>query len=103
MRWWKYGIATKTVTMTIHQTIISIVHHRKQEMMENIISGPFFPVPYKAGATLTRPAHIHMRISETTMQDLVTQVYFKGDKHIAEDMSSSDPRSLHRILDISHE
>jgi catechol 1,2-dioxygenase len=59
------------------------------------------PVPYKAGATLTRPAHIHMRISETTMQDLVTQVYFKGDKHIAEDMSSSDPMSLHRILDIS--
>ena len=59
------------------------------------------PVPYKAGATLTRPAHIHMRISETKMQDLVTQVYFKGDKHIAEDMSSSDPRSLHRILDIS--
>ena len=59
------------------------------------------PVPYKAGATLTRPAHIHMRISETKMQDLVTQVYFKGDKHIAEDMSSSDPRSLNRILDIS--
>jgi len=59
------------------------------------------PVPYKAGATLTRPAHIHMRISETKMQDLVTQVYFKGDQHIAEDMSSSDPRSLHRILDIS--
>ena len=59
------------------------------------------PVPYQAGATLTRPAHIHMRISETKMQDLVTQVYFKGDKHIAEDMSSSDPKSLHRILDIS--
>jgi catechol 1,2-dioxygenase len=59
------------------------------------------PVPYKAGATLTRPAHIHMRISETKMQDLVTQVYFKGDKHIAEDMSSSDPRSLNRILEIA--
>jgi len=59
------------------------------------------PVPYKAGATLTRPAHIHMRISGTKMQDLVTQVYFKGDQHIAEDISSSDPRSVHRILDIS--
>jgi catechol 1,2-dioxygenase len=58
------------------------------------------PVPYKAGATLTRPAHIHMRISGTQLQDLVTQVYFKGDKHIPEDMSSSDPRSLNRILDI---
>ena len=59
------------------------------------------PVPYKAGATLTRPAHIHMRISETKLQDLVTQVYFKGDTHIPEDMSSSDPRSLHRILEVS--
>ena len=59
------------------------------------------PVPYQAGATLTRPAHIHMRISGTKLQDLVTQVYFKGDKHIPEDMSSSDPRSLNRILDIS--
>src|SRR5438067_8179408 len=59
------------------------------------------PVPYQAGATLIRPAHIHMRISQTKMQDLVTQVYFKGDKHIAADMSSSDPRSLNRILDIS--
>lgn len=59
------------------------------------------PVPYKVGATLTRPAHIHMRISGTNMQDLVTQVYFKGDTHIAEDLSSSDPRSLNRILDIS--
>jgi catechol 1,2-dioxygenase len=59
------------------------------------------PVPYKAGPTLTRPAHIHMRISNTDLQDLVTQIYFKGDKHIAEDMSSSDPKSINRILDIS--
>jgi hypothetical protein len=58
------------------------------------------PVPYQAGATAFRPAHIHMRISGTQLQDLVTQVYFKGDKHISEDMSSSDPRSLNRILDI---
>jgi catechol 1,2-dioxygenase len=57
------------------------------------------PVPYRAGPTLTRPAHIHMRISGTGMQDLVTQIYFKGDNHLKEDMSSSDPRSLHRILD----
>ena len=58
------------------------------------------PVPYKAGETLIRPAHIHMRISGTQLQDLVTQVYFKGDKNIPGDMSSSDPRSLNRILDI---
>jgi len=57
------------------------------------------PVPYQAGPNLMRPAHIHMRISGTGMQDLVTQIYFKGDKHISEDLSSSDPRSLHRILE----
>ena len=39
-----------------------------------------------------------MRISGTGVQDLVTQIYFKGDNHLQEDMSSSDPRSLHRIL-----
>ena len=60
------------------------------------------PVPYQAGQTLVRPAHIHMRISgKRDTQSLVTQVYFKGDKYIDGDMSSSDPRSLNRILDIS--
>jgi len=59
------------------------------------------PVAYQAGPTLTRPAHIHMRISGKSEQDLVTQIYFKGDKHIAEDASSKDPKSLNRILDIS--
>jgi len=60
-----------------------------------------FPVPYAAGPTLTRPAHIHMRISAAGVQDLVTQVYFKGDKHIAEDISAKDPSTLNRILDMT--
>jgi catechol 1,2-dioxygenase len=60
------------------------------------------PVPYAAGQTIIRPAHIHMRISGSSkLQDLVTQVYFKGDKYISGDSSSSDPQSLNRILDIS--
>ena len=59
------------------------------------------PVPYAAGQTLTRPAHIHMRISANGVQDLVTQIYFKGDKYIDGDSSSSDPKSLNRILDMS--
>lgn len=59
------------------------------------------PVAYSVSATSSRPAHIHMRISGTGQQDLVTQIYFKGDKHIPEDSSSSDPRSLNRILDIT--
>lgn len=59
------------------------------------------PVPYAVSATLTRPAHIHMRISASGVQDLVTQIYFKGDNHIAQDSSAADPHSLNRILDIS--
>ncbi|MBI1341863.1 MAG: catechol 1,2-dioxygenase [Terrimonas sp.] len=56
------------------------------------------PVPYPAGPTATRPAHIHMRVSGNAQQDLVTQVYFKGDEYIAKDDSASDPQSLNRIL-----
>lgn len=60
------------------------------------------PVPYAAGQTVIRPAHIHMRISgDSGTQDLVTQIYFKGDKYIDGDSSSSDPKSLNRILDMS--
>ena len=60
------------------------------------------PVPYSAGQTIVRPAHIHMRISGNNgTQDLVTQIYFKGDKYIDGDASSSDPKSLNRILKTS--
>ncbi|HRX94188.1 MAG TPA: hypothetical protein P5158_08735 [Chitinophagaceae bacterium] len=59
------------------------------------------PVPYGVGGDVIRPAHIHMRISGNSKQDLVTQVYFKGDENLAKDDSSADPRSIHRILDIS--
>ncbi len=62
------------------------------------------PVPYQAmegNDDSTRPAHIHMRISGNSGQDLVTQVYFKGDKYIAKDDSAGDPRSLNRILESS--
>ncbi|HMU47300.1 MAG TPA: hypothetical protein PKC72_13090 [Chitinophagaceae bacterium] len=59
------------------------------------------PVPYAVGGDVIRPAHIHMRISGNTMQDLVTQIYFKGDKYIAKDESAGDPRSIHRILESS--
>jgi protocatechuate 3,4-dioxygenase beta subunit len=44
-----------------------------------------------------------MRISAKGVQDLVTQIYFKGDKYIDGDTSSSDPKSLNRILDMIKE
>lgn len=56
-------------------------------------------LPGKYGS---RPAHIHMRISgHAETQDLVTQIYFKGDSNIPGDPSASDKRSLNRILDLS--
>jgi catechol 1,2-dioxygenase len=58
------------------------------------------PVPYKAGETQWRPAHIHLRISSGSHQDLITQIYFKGDPHLAEDAGSASPNAVNRILDI---
>lgn len=57
------------------------------------------PVPYKDGEDW-RPAHIHMRISSAGHQDLITQIYFKGDPHIAKDASATSPQSFNRILEI---
>ena len=63
------------------------------------------PVPYKVNPdddnSAWRPAHIHMRVSVAKQQDLITQIYFKGDKYIPEDNSSSSPLATSRILDIS--
>lgn len=57
------------------------------------------PVPYKDGEDW-RPAHIHMRISSANHQDLITQIYFKGDPHIEKDAAASAPQSAKRILEI---
>jgi protocatechuate 3,4-dioxygenase beta subunit len=59
------------------------------------------PVPYKASPTLWRPAHIHLRISSADHQDLITQIYFKGDPYLAGDTSSASPQSVNRILDMT--
>lgn len=57
------------------------------------------PVPYKDGEDW-RPAHIHMRISSADHQDLITQIYFKGNPYITEDPASASPQSINRILEI---
>ena len=58
------------------------------------------PVPYKDGE-IWRPAHIHLRISSADHQDLITQIYFKGDKHIEKDAAAASPLAVNRILEIS--
>ena len=62
------------------------------------------PVPYKAdqnNEASWRPAHIHVRVSSPMQQDLITQIYFKGDKYNDKDSSSSSPEAVNRILQIS--
>lgn len=62
------------------------------------------PVPYKAdqnNEASWRPAHIHVRVSSPMQQDLITQIYFKGDQYNDKDSSSSSPQAVNRILQIS--
>jgi catechol 1,2-dioxygenase len=62
------------------------------------------PVPYKADQndeSSWRPSHIHMRVSVPDQQDLITQVYFKGDKYVDKDPWSSSPQAINRILTIT--
>jgi len=57
------------------------------------------PVPYNDGGTW-RPAHIHLRVSSGDHQDLITQIYFEGDTHIAKDAAAASPQAVNRILKI---
>lgn len=59
------------------------------------------PPAYKADETHYRPAHVHFRISSDKKQDLITQIYFKGDQYLEKDPSSAAPDSIHRILPFS--
>jgi len=59
------------------------------------------PPPYKYDEIHYRPAHIHFRISSDKKQDLITQIYFQGDKYNEVDSSASAPDSIHRILPVS--
>jgi protocatechuate 3,4-dioxygenase beta subunit len=61
------------------------------------------PVPYKANPDNEdswRPAHIHMRVSVPNQQDLITQIYFKGDQYLDNDTWASAPRAINRTLEI---
>lgn len=58
------------------------------------------PVAYKDGEDW-RPAHIHLRISSNDHQDLITQIYFKGDPYIDKDASAKSPESISRILPVN--
>lgn len=62
------------------------------------------PVPYVVGKDGTghRPAHIHLRVAGAAgEQDLISQIYFKGDPYLAKDLYSSSASSVNRILSVT--
>jgi protocatechuate 3,4-dioxygenase beta subunit len=58
------------------------------------------PVPYSVGPTEIRPAHFHLMISASGYQNLVTQLYFKGDPYLDKDLSSAGKKAANRILKV---
>jgi hypothetical protein len=42
-----------------------------------------------------------MRVSVPNQQDLITQLYFKGEKYVNTDKWASDPKAVNRILSIT--
>jgi catechol 1,2-dioxygenase len=65
---------------------------------ETVMPGRY-PVPpnlpgLEKYAGLTRPAHIHFRVAESLHVPLTTQLYFKGDPHIAKDPWASRKPSM---------
>ncbi len=62
------------------------------------------PVPYQASPgneDSWRPAHIHMRVSSASQQDLITQIYLKNGEYVDKDRSASSPDAVNRLLDIT--
>jgi catechol 1,2-dioxygenase len=61
------------------------------------------PVPYanKENNNEFRPAHIHLRISAKGQQDLITQIYLKGDPYLATDPSTKLSLAVNRILSLN--
>jgi len=58
-----------------------------------------FPGKYLNGK-LYRPAHIHFRVRCEGYKELISQIYFSGDPHIAEDPWASQKKAEQRILPI---
>jgi catechol 1,2-dioxygenase len=66
--------------------------------LETVMPGRYPIAPNLPGlekyAGLTRPAHIHFRVSESLHVPLTTQLYFKDDPYIAEDPWASRKPSM---------
>lgn len=75
-----------------------LTNERGYYEFETVMPGRY-PVPpglpgLEKYAGLTRPAHIHFRVSESLHVPLTTQLYFNGDPFIAKDPFASTKPSL---------
>lgn len=61
------------------------------------------PVPYGVDEEFIRPAHFHLMISAKGYQNLITQIYFRGDPYLDQDIASSSFEGKIRTLDIFEE
>lgn len=52
---------------------------------------------------LYRPSHIHFRVTAEGHKELISQIYFQGDPHIAADPWASQEKAQNRILPITPE
>lgn len=62
--------------------------------LETIIPGK-----YLNGANY-RPSHIHLRVQTEGYDELITQIYFKGDGDIEGDHWASNPSAINRIIPV---
>lgn len=76
--------------------------HRAQQSSDENGTYSFhtiLPGKYLNGA-LYRPAHMHFRVTHEDHKELVSQIYFTGDPHIAKDPWASKKKAEARILPV---
>lgn len=74
-----------------------ITNEKGEYLFKTVLPGKYL------NGELYRPAHIHYRVTEKNSQELVSQIYFKGDPHITKDPWASQAKAKLRILEITPE
>lgn len=66
-----------------------------QYNLETIVPGKYL------NGSSYRPAHIHLKVQAEGYEELVTQIYFRGDTDIAADPWASNPSAENRIINLN--
>jgi catechol 1,2-dioxygenase len=99
----KPGNFTERTTFRLRGMMLT--DQRGKYELETVVPGRY-PIPpnlpgLEKYAGVTRPAHIHFRISESLHVPLTTQLYFKGDPFMAKDPWAAHKPSL--AIDLKQE